>query len=76
MAMANLDRQIAEKAATLRGLYGGAMSLRDLRAETGHGYYVTLRWAERHRLGRKIGKRTTYDTDAVARALVMEREFS
>lgn len=71
----SLKSQVAEKREVLRGLYGGAMTLKQLQSELGRGYAVTVQWAEANRLGRKIGKRVNYDTDAVAKALVLAREF-
>lgn len=72
---ASITDNIRRKAIMLRSIYGGAMSLKEVQAEIGHGYAVTKAWVEENHLGRRIGKRTTYDTDAVARVLVMELEF-
>ena len=71
----SIQSEIAEKQRILRALYGGSMTQKELMKEVGCGARHTKEWAEKHNLGRRIGKRVSYDTDAVAKALIIEREF-
>ena len=65
-------QEIAEKRKILRGLYGGMMTLEDLREELGYKSRTSTR-AAAEELGlfpTKIGKMKKYETDAVAKRLV------
>lgn len=71
----SLQTEIAEKRQILRSLYGGKMTKTQLREELGLSWEATSKWAAEKGVARKIGRWVSYDTDAVAKALVIEREF-
>lgn len=67
--------EIQQKRRTLRGLYGGMMSLEQLKEELGYRSPKSARaWlAEVGLAGTRIGKSIKYDTDQVAKILVDAR---
>lgn len=72
--MAAIHNEIAEKRRTMRGIYGGMMSLTDLTRELGLKDPRTAKaWAAANGIGNRIGNRVRYDTDSVAKTIVMGR---
>ena len=66
--------EIAEKRRTLRGIYGGMMSLTELTHELGlKDKRVAKAWALQHGIGNQIGRWVKFDTDMVAKHIVMGR---
>lgn len=69
-----LYTDIAEKRKVLRELYGGMMDTKALCKELGGMDRHTVReWARNQGIGVQIGKRIKYDTDEVAKVIVMGR---
>lgn len=69
-----IHNEIAEKRRTMRGIYGGMMTLVDLTRELGlKDPRAAKAWAAEHNIGNQIGRRVRYDTDTVAKILVMGR---
>lgn len=71
--MSSIYNETREKRTILRELYGGMMSLTDLSRELGMRQEQARAWAEQEGLGSMIGKRVKYETDQVAKRLVMKR---
>lgn len=72
--MAAIHNEIAEKRRTLRGIYGGMMSLTDLTRELGlKDPRAAKAWAVRNGIGNQVGRWIRFDTDAVAKTIVMGR---
>ena len=69
----NLYSNIDEKRKLLRGIYGGMMSLTDVARELSVTRDVARAWVRERSLGVQIGKRVRYETDEVAKAIVMAR---
>ena len=66
--------EIAEKRRILRGIYGGMMSLSDLTRELGlKDTRAAKAWALQNGIGNQIGRWIRYDTDTVAKQIVMGR---
>ena len=66
--------EIAEKRRTLRSLYGGMMSLTDLTRELGlKDSRVAKAWAVANGIGNQIGGHVRFETDCVAKVIVMGR---
>lgn len=71
---AAIYNEIAEKRRTLRGLYGGMMNLTDLTRELGlKDKRVAKAWAAQRGIGNQIGRFVKYETDQVAKLIVMGR---
>lgn len=71
---AAIYNEIAEKRRTLRGLYGGMMNLTDLTHELGlKDKRVAKAWAAQHGIGNQIGRFVKFETDQVAKLIVMGR---
>lgn len=71
---AAIYNEIAEKRRTMREIYGGMMSLTDLTRELGlKDKRVAKAWALQHGIGNQIGRWVKYDTDTVAKTIVMGR---
>lgn len=69
-----IHNEIAEKRRTLRGIYGGMMSLTELTHELGlKDKRVAKAWALQHGIGNQIGRWVKFDTDMVAKHIVMGR---
>lgn len=67
-------REIAEKRRTMRDIYGGMMSLSDLTRELGlKDPRAAKAWAAANGIGNQIGRWIKYDTDTVAKTIVMGR---
>lgn len=71
--MSSLRAQIDEKRRILRDLYGGAMSLNELRRELGTTKENAKEWAREREIGFSTGARIKYETDEVAKAIVNAR---
>ena len=72
--MRPLDQQIREKRTILRGEYGGMMTLKQLCRELGFkDPRAAKAWAEEHALGVPVGRYVKYETDTVARQIVLQR---
>lgn len=69
----NIYANIAEKRKILRELYGGMMTLVDVANELGRSRDVARAWVRALGLGTQIGKRTYYETDEIAKAIVQGR---
>ena len=71
---AAIYNEIAEKRRTMREIYGGMMSLTELTRELGlKDKRVAKAWALQHGIGNQIGRWVKYDTDTVAKTIVMGR---
>lgn len=72
--MSTLYNEIAEKRRTLRSIYGGMMNLTDLTRELGlKDKRVAKAWAQEHGIGNQVGRFVKFDTDMVAKHIVMGR---
>ena len=71
--MANLQNQFKEKRAILREEYGGMMSLRDLIREMHLPAEKLKEWAAPAAVKPMEGARVRYDTDMIAKMIVLER---
>lgn len=71
--MSSLRSQIKEKQTILREIYGGVMSLTDLRKELGSTKEYAREWARERNIGFQTGARVKYETDEVAKAIVCIR---
>ena len=69
----SLYREIAEKRKIMRSEYGGTMSLTDLSFELHVTPHTAKRWGQENGLGILIDRRVKYDTDMVAKQIVMGR---
>lgn len=69
----NLYASITEKRKLLRDLYGGMMTLTDVSKELSVTRDVARAWVRDLSLGVQIGKRTYYETDEIAKAIVQAR---
>lgn len=71
---AAIYNEIAEKRRTLRGIYGGMMSLTDLTRELGlKDRRAAKAWAVENGIGNQVGRHIRFDTDCVAKIIVMGR---
>ena len=71
---AAIYNEIAEKRRTLRGIYGGMMSLSDLAKELGVKDKRSAKaWAMQQGIGNQIGRFLRFETDQVAKAIVNGR---
>lgn len=69
-----IHKEIAEKRRTMREIYGGMMSLTELTRELGlKDKRVAKAWAAANGIGNQIGRLVKYDTDTVAKILVLGR---
>lgn len=68
-----LYNDIAEKRKILRELYSGMMTLTDVAKELGVKRDVARAWVRSLGLGTQIGKRVYYETDEIAKAIVLGR---
>ena len=75
--MTEFYKQIAEKRNILRNLYGGLMTLEQVKQELGYKSRDAARNAIRELSvpGVRIGKSIRYDTDVLARRLVELRDM-
>ena len=64
---------IREKRGILREIYGGMMSLADLSRELGMSPEDAKVWASSQGIGTIIGRRIKYETDMVAKIIVVQR---
>ena len=72
--MNDLQSDIREKRAILRGVYGGMMSLEDLSRELRVNKDAARGWAQSHGIGNLIDRRRVkYETDVVAKIIVLGR---
>lgn len=72
--MKQLDMQIREKRNILREKYGGMMSLKQLTAELGmKDTRPAKAWAAENGLGNRVGRYVKYESDMVARQIVLTR---
>ncbi len=71
--MSSLYNEIREKRQILRGEYGGMMTLTDVARELSSGRDTARAWVRQHGLGVRVGNRTRYETDEIAKALVQGR---
>lgn len=72
--MAAIHNEIAEKRRTLRSIYGGMMSLTDLTRELGlKDRRAAKAWATQNGIGNQVGRYVRFDTDCVAKIIVMGR---
>lgn len=70
-----LQSQIKEKKLFLRSVYGGMMSATDLANELGLRRDHAKEWGVEHGAAFRVGNRVKYDTDVVARVIVLQRGF-
>lgn len=71
---AAIYNEIAEKRRTMRSIYGGMMTLTDLTHELGlKDKRVAKAWAVQNGVGNQIGRFIKFDTDMVAKLIVMGR---
>ncbi len=71
--MTGLQKDIREKRNIMRELYGGMMSLRELSREVGLNHKDAKAWAAERGIGVLTGKRVKYETDQVAKLIVLAR---
>lgn len=71
--MTELQAAVREKRNLLRELYGGMMTLRELSKEIGMCHQDAKAWALENGVGSPIGKRLRYETDMVAKLIVLQR---
>ena len=71
--MSTIYKDTKEKRGILRDLYGGMMSLADLSRELGMKPEQAREWARDNELGSQIGSRIKFETDQVAKVLVLKR---
>ncbi len=66
---------VREKREIMRDIYGGMMTVPDLKRELGYGSKTSVRgWlAEAGVEAVRVGRRVRYETDQVARAIVERR---
>ena len=71
---AAIYNDIAEKRRTMRAIYGGMMSLTELTHELGlKDKRVAKVWAAQHGLGNQVGRFIKFETDMVAKEIVLGR---
>ena len=70
-----LYNDIAEKRKIMRDIYGGMMTLTDVAKELGRTRGVARTWVKSLGLGSQIGKRIYYETDEIAKAIVLARSM-
>lgn len=71
---AAIYNEIAEKRRTMRSIYGGMMSLTDLTRELGlKDRRAAKAWAVQNGIGNQVGRQIRFDTDCVAKIIVMGR---
>lgn len=69
-----LTNEIAEKRRIMRGIYGGMMTLAQLTRELGlKDTRAAKSWAIANGIGNQIGRNIKYDTDTVAKTIVLGR---
>lgn len=69
-----IHNEIAEKRRTMRAIYGGMMNLSQLTEELGlKDKRVAKAWAIQNGIGNQIGRFIKYDTDKVAKTIVLGR---
>ena len=69
-----LTNEIAEKRRIMRGIYGGMMTLAQLTWELGlKDTRAAKAWAIANGIGNQIGRNIKYDTDTVAKTIVLGR---
>lgn len=68
-----LYTDVAEKRKLLREIYGGMMTLTDVAKELSVGREVARAWVRELGLGSQIGRRVRYETDEIAKAIVLGR---
>lgn len=69
-----IHNEIAEKRRTMRAIYGGMMNLTDLTKELGlKDPRAAKAWAASNGIGNQIGRWIKYDTDTVAKTIVLGR---
>ena len=69
-----IHNEIAEKRRTMRSIYGGMMTLADLTRELGlKDRRAAKAWAVSNGIGNQIGRFIKYDTDTVAKTIVLGR---
>ena len=69
-----LTNEIAEKRRIMRGIYGGMMTLAQLTRELGlKDTRAAKAWAIANGIGNQIGRNIKYDTDTVAKTIVLGR---
>lgn len=74
MMASAIHNEIAEKRRIMRGLYGGMMTLADLTRELGlKDTRAAKAWATANGIGNQIGRWIKYDTDTVAKTIVLGR---
>ena len=72
--MTNLQAQIREKRNIMREEYGGMMSLTQLAGELGFKDARSAKaWAAQHGLGNQCGRYIKFETDMVAKLIVLGR---
>lgn len=71
---AAIYNEIAEKRRTMRAIYGGMMTLTQLTEELGlKDKRVAKAWAIQNGIGNQVGRFIKYDTDTVAKTIVLGR---
>lgn len=74
MMASAIHNEIAEKRRTMRAIYGGMMNLADLTRELGlKDKRVAKAWALQNGIGNQVGRFIKYDTDTVAKTIVLGR---
>lgn len=69
-----IHNEIAEKRRIMRSLYGGMMTLAELTRELGlKDTRAAKAWAAANGIGNQIGRWIKYDTDTVAKTIVLGR---
>ena len=69
-----IHNEIAEKRRTMRAIYGGMMNLSQLTEELGlKDKRVAKAWAIQNGIGNQVGRFIKYDTDTVAKTIVLGR---
>ena len=69
-----LTNEIAEKRRIMRGIYVGMMTLAQLTRELGlKDTRAAKAWAIANGIGNQIGRNIKYDTDTVAKTIVLGR---
>lgn len=71
--MTALQVAIREKRNILRKIYGGMMTLADLAQELGMNRDGAKAWAAEKCIGNRVGRRVKYETDEVAKHIVLLR---
>ncbi len=64
---------VQEKRRAMFDRYGGMMTMKDVQRELGVTEVVAREWIQAHVEGCPVGKRVKYETDEVAKAIVLTR---